>query len=52
MTLGKIAVPWILEEMADRPDHWFIALHELTGAKPVPTESKGQLPEMNAAWLN
>ena len=50
--LGKIAVPWILEEMAERPDHWFVALHELTGASPVPEASRGRLPEMTAAWLD
>ena len=33
-----------------RASHWFVALYELTGATPVPPESRGRIREMTAAW--
>jgi hypothetical protein len=35
--LGKPAVPLLLAELERHPDHWFNALHELTG----PTATAG-----------
>jgi uncharacterized protein (DUF433 family) len=49
--MGEVAVPLLLDELERQPDHWFLALHELTGADPVPKESRGKLREMAAAWL-
>jgi hypothetical protein len=51
IALGEAAVPLILSELEREPDHWFIALHAITGADPVPKESRGRLKEMTAAWL-
>jgi hypothetical protein len=48
--LGRDVVPLILAELEREPDHWFLALHELTDANPVPNESRGRLKEMAAAW--
>jgi len=50
--MGKAAVPLLLAELERQPDHWFLALHEITGANPVPEESRGRLKEMAAAWLH
>ena len=50
--MGEPATPWILQRLADKPDHWFVALHQITGASPVPKESRGRLKEMTAAWLD
>ena len=44
--MGERAIPLILEELDRQPDHWFLALHELTGTSPVPTESKGNIAKM------
>lgn len=51
MALGPAVVPLILGELAREPDHWFRALHELTGANPVPEAARGRLNEMALAWL-
>jgi hypothetical protein len=34
--LGEPVVPLIIAEMEREPDHWFIALHAITGASPCP----------------
>lgn len=49
--MGELAVPLILEELEREVDHWFPALRQLTGASPVPEESKGNLAKMRDAWL-
>jgi hypothetical protein len=51
IALGPDVVPILLRELEQRPDHWFVALHELTGAAPVPPEDRGKLDRMAAAWL-
>ncbi len=45
------AVPYILQELAKRPAHWFRALHEITGANPVPEASRGNVQAMAGAWI-
>lgn len=50
--LGPEAIPLLLRELEREPDHWFRALHALTGADPVPAESRGDVRAMTAAWLN
>ena len=52
IALGEPAVPWILQRLAEKPDHWFVALNAITGARPVPPESRGRVNEMTQAWLN
>lgn len=49
--MGSAVVPLLLRELEREPDHWFRALHALTGANPVPPESRGNIREMAAAWL-
>jgi hypothetical protein len=44
-------IPFLLRELEREPDHWFRALHALTGAHPVPAESRGKVHEMAVAWL-
>lgn len=50
--LGEQAIPLILEELERQADHWFPALHELTGTSPVPEESQGNIAKMRQAWLD
>lgn len=50
--MGEPAVPWLLHRLVERPDHWFVALNAITGARPVPPESRGRIKEMTQAWLN
>jgi hypothetical protein len=49
--MGPEVVPWLLRKLEREPDHWFRALHALTGADPVPAESCGKVREMAQAWL-
>jgi hypothetical protein len=49
--MGKSAIPLLLAELRREPDDWFWALHAITGAQPVPAESRGNLKAMADAWL-
>jgi hypothetical protein len=51
IALGPGVIPLLLRELEQRPDHWFWALYELTGANPVPEESRGRVREMAQAWV-
>ena len=48
IALGPPTVPLLLRELEREPDHWFTALRAITGANPVPPESRGRLAEMAA----
>ena len=52
IAMGEPAVPWLLHRLATKPDHWFVALNSITGARPVPPESRGRVKEMTKAWLD
>ena len=52
VSMGEPVVPLILERMRSRGGHWFEALQQITGARPVPPESRGQIKEMTQAWLD
>ena len=49
--MGEDAVSLILNELNRRPDHWFWALHSITGAHPVPEDCQGNISEMASAWI-
>ena len=42
----------LLRELEREPDHWFRALHELTGVNPVPESAQGRVPDMAHAWID
>ena len=52
IAMGEPAVPLLLQRLAEEPGHWFVALNAITGARPVPPESRGRIKEMTQAWLN
>ena len=52
IALGPSVIPLLLCELEREPDHWFRALHALTGAQPVPEASQGRLHEMARALLD
>ena len=52
IAMGDPAVPWLLHRLATKPDHWFVALSTITGARPVPPESRGRIKAMIQAWLD
>jgi hypothetical protein len=49
--MGKSVMPLLLAELRNDPDDWFWALHAISGASPVPAESRGNLRAMVDAWL-
>jgi len=51
IALGPDVVPYILDELRRRPDHWFWALSVLTGVNPVPDDEAGNVRAMTDAWL-
>ena len=49
--LGPQAVPLILRELQTQPDHWFWALHAITGDDPVQSgDNFDQAVERWLAW--
>jgi hypothetical protein len=51
VAMGAAVVPFLLAELRRKPDHWFIALEEITGENPVPPESEGKVKKMADAWV-
>lgn len=49
--MGPIAIPFIIREMGNRPNHWFWALKAITGEDPVPPDKRGRIIDMTNAWL-
>ena len=46
--LGRAVLPYLLDELARQPDHWFYALSAITGEDPVPPNAEGNLAAMTA----
>ena len=51
ISLGKPAVPLILERMQSQGGHWFHALHDITNADPVSPADRGNVVVMQKSWL-
>ncbi len=51
IAMGERAVPLLLAELESNGGHWFIALHRITGASPVPEEDAGRVQKMTEAWI-
>jgi hypothetical protein len=49
--MGMAALPLLLAELNREPDDWFWALNAITGASPVPAESRGNVHQMADAWI-
>lgn len=49
--MGDNAIPLILHELDRQPDHWFWALHSITGADPVHEDCQGNISKMASAWI-
>jgi len=51
IALGPAGVPLLLQELEQRPNHWFAALRSLTGEDPVPRSERGRIGPMTEAWI-
>jgi hypothetical protein len=49
--LGPAVLPFLLRELEREPDHWFWALKAITGADPVPADSRGNIRDMARLWI-
>ena len=49
--MGDKAIPLILRELEQAPDHWFWALKAITGVNPVPREERADIKAMAKHWL-
>lgn len=49
--LGKEALPILLQDLANKPDHWFPALKAITAVDPVPPGDRGDIGKMADAWV-
>lgn len=52
IAMGPVIVPLLLAELERETDHWFWALHVLTGVNPVSEECSGKIDEMAEAWIS
>jgi len=50
--MGPIAIPLIIRELKNKPNHWFWALKSISGEDPVTPEKRGRIKEMTEAWIN
>lgn len=50
--LGDSVVPLILRELKNDPDHWFVALYEITGVNPISPEHAGNIQLMAKDWID
>jgi hypothetical protein len=49
--MGQKALPLILRELRDRPNHWFTALREIARESPVAESNRSDPMAARAAWL-
>ena len=49
--IGPDAAPWLLDRLAQRPDHWFHALNQITNAQPVQPQNHGVIAAMAQDWI-
>ena len=49
--MGRSAIPFLLRELEQSPDHWFWALKSITGIDPVPPEHRWDIALMSDDWL-
>lgn len=49
--LGKKAIPLILKDLRKETNHWFFALHKITGQDPIKKEHEGYVLDMANDWI-
>ena len=52
LTMGRRALPLILEDLQQEPHHWFPALRAIVGDSPIRPEHAGHVASMTEAWLS
>lgn len=50
--MGLVALPFILDELSKKPDHWFVAIEKITGQRPyIAPEYAGNVQKLSEVWL-
>ena len=49
--MGTTAIPFILQEMTEKPGQWFWALKSITAEDPVLPENRGNVKAMTQSWI-
>lgn len=49
--MGSSAIPLILKEIEENPDHWFHALYTLSGENPVTIDFTGTVTDALDLWI-
>jgi hypothetical protein len=49
--LGRPAIPLLLRELVERPDHWDLALRAITGVTVTEGTDEGNLARTAAKWI-
>ena len=52
--MGEKALPYILRDLEEAPEHWFVALNSIAKPEinPINEEDFGDMVEMSKAWVN
>jgi len=50
LSMGILAIPYILRDLNERGGDWYEALVDITGANPVTPGIQGNVPAMKKAW--
>ncbi len=51
LAMGRTILPLVFERLRQNPGHWFLLLHEITGANPVQPGHEGHVRSMVEDWL-
>ncbi|GAB4281999.1 MAG: hypothetical protein Fur0025_10840 [Oscillatoriaceae cyanobacterium] len=51
IAMGSAAIPLLLRELEQRPNHWFEALRAIACVNPIQPSDRGRIKQMTAAWL-
>jgi hypothetical protein len=50
--IGPSAIPFILKNLENEPNHWFHALRAISRENPIRSEDRGNIKAMMGAWLS
>ncbi|NAY91713.1 hypothetical protein GTQ34_07280 [Muricauda sp. JGD-17] len=52
ISMGELAIPWIIRDLKRSNNHWFYALRNITGENPIPQEHAGAIDQMKEDWVD
>lgn len=49
--MGEKALPFILKDLEEGPEHWFVALNSITKQNPISEDDFGDMQAMSHSWV-